>query len=271
MKKQLFLLSTFALLLASCSTQQPISTSGNTNAHHPSENAVLWHQTAAEYDALCYQAYNIAKSNLEEYKSVGPQGGDMPPAIIMDLDETVLDNSAYNARLVLENKKHTEERWNSWVKEMKAELVPGARDFIHYAQEVNIPIFFISNRSEETLQYTVDNLQQVGIDVQPDKLFLKSESSQKASRRKRVISEYYVIMLIGDNLADFEDLFEEETNVTERNEFFTNVSSLMGSRYIILPNTMYGNWLNALKFEDSKARNQSNEFKGNKRYLNPAQ
>lgn len=271
MKKQLFLLSTVALFLASCSTQQPISTNSDTNAHHPSENAVLWQQTAAEYDALCYQAYNTAKSNLEEYNRLETQDGDLPPAIIMDLDETVLDNSAYNARLVLKNKTYTEESWNSWVREMKAEIVPGARDFILSVQESNIPIFFISNRSEETFQYTIDNLQQHGIDVQPDKLLLKAESSQKANRRKRVLSEFNVIMLIGDNLADFENVFEEETNVTERNDFTSNITSLMGSKYIILPNPMYGNWLDALKYEDSKARNQSNEFKGNKSFLNPAQ
>lgn len=272
MRKQLIIISTsLVFILTSCGSSQSVSTSNNTNiSNNPSLNAVLWQQTAGEYDALCYQAFNAAKLYLERGNFARNQASDVgEPVIVMDLDETVIDNSAYNARLILDGKSFSENTWNQWVNEADAPLVPGAREFIQFAEENGFPIYYISNRSEEMISATIDNLQKHGINAEPNFILLKSESSQKAERRRRVLQENNIVMLIGDNLADFENQFEEPLALSERNETVKKMSPLFGAKFIVLPNPMYGDWLRTLENDDGKETRLSNEYNDKRKFLNP--
>jgi 5'-nucleotidase (lipoprotein e(P4) family) len=247
MRNLLFGSFLISIALSSCSSS--ISTSNNSR---PDTDAVVWQQTSAEYTALCYQAFNAAKYQLNENLK-NDSYNSSSKAIILDLDETVIDNSPYNAQLILENKDYTPQTWKNWVEKKNATLVPGAKDFLDFATEKGFNIFFISNRSKEYILETSENLQSKGIEIQESNYLLKDNSSSKVDRRNFVSSKLDIIMLIGDNLADFTDELDKELTVKERKHLInTEFNEYFGYRYIILPNIMYGNWQKALNIHYPK-------------------
>lgn len=252
MKKQLFLLSATALFLASCSSTEPISQ--RTDCHHPTENAILWQQTAAEYDALCHQAFNTAKFRLQQAYQAGDDMSDKkPPAIIMDLDETVLDNSPYYGKLVIENESYSASTWDEWVEQASAQLVPGAQQFIDFAQNSGVEIIFISNREEKHMEATKRNLNEFGIEVKPEFLLFKENDSEKSYRRNKIEQSHNVILLIGDNLADFKDVFDDNLEYLIRKDLVNKeLYEHFGINFIILPNPIYGDWEKALEHDSPK-------------------
>ena len=203
--------------------------------------AQVWTQNSAEYRALCYQAFNAAKMNLDAlffFEKVY----DKPLAIIADVDETVLDNSPYDGKLILNNTTYNRESWVEWGNLEIAKAIPGSLEFLIYASEKNVEIFYISNRYSEQLEATVNNLKKLGFpDAKESNVLLRGDTRSKSERRKSVSDNYEVIMLIGDNLSDFNDEFEiklynERSNQTDKlkNEF--------GTKLIVLPNPNYGDW-----------------------------
>ena len=121
-------------------------------------------------------------------------------------------------------------------------FIPGALEFLKYASEKNVEIFYISNRYSEQLDATVNNLKKLGFpDAKKSNVLLRSDSRSKSDRRKSVYKDYEVIMLLGDNLADFNDDFEEKIS-EERTKLTDNLSNDFGTKLIVLPNPNYGDW-----------------------------
>lgn len=203
--------------------------------------AQVWTQNSAEYRALCYQAFNAAKINLDAIFFFEKKY-DKPLAIIADVDETVLDNSPYDGKLILNNTSYNRESWVDWGNLEIAKAIPGSLDFLKYASEKNIEIFYISNRYSEQLESTVNNLKKLGFpDAKKSNVLLRNDGRSKSERRKSVFKNYEVIMLIGDNLSDFNDEFEEKLS-TERTKYTDDLSSDFGTKLIVLPNPNYGDW-----------------------------
>jgi len=203
---------------------------------------VLWQQHAAEYRALCYQAFNIAALRLNE--ALKHRKG--RPAIITDLDETILDNSYSEARSLREGTGYSQAGWKQWTDRSDATAVPGAVAFLQLAKSRGVAIFYISNRDTTELQSTLLNLRKLQL---PDAelshmLFLKTTSSKEA-RRQQIMNRYNVIMLLGDNLNDFTAAFEKG-NIENRFAETDKVRAEWGRRFIVLPNSTYGEWENAL-------------------------
>lgn len=245
-----FLLICLISLSACKSTSEIISNntaaSKNTvNVEMNSQQAVIWQQTSAEYVALCHQAFNAAKKQLNYYNDFG--SSDKPPIIVMDIDETVLDNSPYNGYLTLNNKEYSEASWRKWTSLSQAEAIPGAVKFIEYASVTGIPIYYISNRSDEDLQTTIQNMIDLGLPVNQDNFFLKQEGFTKSSIRDGLSKQFEIILSIGDNLADFEEVYERQLGLKERKDIANSMGNQFGNKYIILPNVMYGGWRDALE------------------------
>jgi len=129
--------------------------------------AVNWVQQSGEYRALTYQAFNLAKLTFDTAKSKNISR----PAIIVDIDETVLDNSAYQAGLLDSNKGYETTTWNQWIKAEKAKAVPGAVEFVNYVNKNRGKVFFVSNRNQKSVKTsklndletaTINNLKAVG-------------------------------------------------------------------------------------------------------------
>lgn len=201
--------------------------------------AVAWYQTSGEFRALCYQAFNTAKIHVDSETS--KNNGTVKRAIVVDIDETMLDNSPYEAANVLNNFGYPE-KWSAWTLSAKAKAIPGAVDFMNYAVSKGIDVFYISNRKEEERKATVENLKALGFPQADDAhLLLRTTTSNKEDRRKKVMETHQIIMLVGDNLNDFNNSFEKK-NIEEKFKLVDQSQTDFGIKYIVLPNPMYGDW-----------------------------
>lgn len=248
MKRRLITLLVASLVLTGCNTNQ--KTKENTKTQKTSYNvpagehmmqAILWQQLAAEHRALCYQAFNVAKSRLNsalKRKSHWKK----PLAIITDIDESILDNSPADAKLALENKEYSQKTWKQWVDRVQAKAVPGAVQFMQYAKKRGVQVFYISNRRESLLKPTMENLRKLGFPyIDKQHFLLRTKSSSKHLRRETVRKSFHVVMYIGDNLSDFNHLFDYQ-GTQRRNALTDSLKNEFGNKYIVLPNPVYGAW-----------------------------
>jgi acid phosphatase len=221
-------------------------------------DADLWMQTAAEYRACCLQTYRLAGERLKQRLSGFNRNGPKPPAVILDLDETVLDNSPFQTWLFRYHLAYSQNLWDVWEKDYPGEvrLVPGALDFIRDAEAAGAAVCYISNRVEQYRASTLKALERVGISVKDidNRLFLTAEKvSDKSARRERVGQRYEVLMLLGDNLRDFSEEFRAEKvdpadapalrkAITARYDQVDRERAKWGADWFILPNPVYGEW-----------------------------
>ncbi len=215
--------------------------------------AVLYTQKAAEYRALAYQAFNIARLQLDadlDKKSVRrlpkPERK-MPRAIVVDIDETVLDNSPSQASGIRTNTPYNPKDWYAWTNMRKAKAVPGAVEFLNYAVSKGVKVYFVSNRDETNeRQATIDNLKSAGFnDISVENVLLRTSESSKDARRAVVTTKHRIVLLMGDNLDDFTSAFERKS-VADRFGEVDKVRDVWGKKFIVLPNAMYGTWENAI-------------------------
>lgn len=202
-----------------------------------------YQQKAAEYKALCYQAYNVAQLRLDEFIT---EETPLPKAIMTDVDETFLDNSPNQVHQSLLGKDFDNVSWHKWTDEASADTMPGALRFFQYAASKGVEIFYVTNRDQEERESTLRNLQKYGFPFADNfHLKLKSATSSKVSRRDSIELNYTIIMQLGDNLNDFDGAFEKRS-VSQRGDQADADRSMFGKKYIILPNPSYGEWENAL-------------------------
>ena len=200
----------------------------------------LWQQEAAEYRALCYQAYNTALLRIQLLPKKIKRKKNL--AVITDIDETVLDNSYFQAQLIKNNASYSDVFWKQWVNKSAATTVPGAVNFLQMSSRKGIHVFYISNRDTSAVAATLINLKQYHFpDADTAHLLFRSRTSSKENRRQTVMQKYHVIMLLGDNLADFSSLFEGK-NTDDRFAETDAAKEDWGKRFIVLPNPVYGDW-----------------------------
>ena len=219
--------------------------------------SVLYQQTAAERLAGSLQTFRSAKQALDNALA-DPSWSALPgqdiqgkkPAIIVDVDETVLDNTAYEARMILDGTKYPE-GWVSWGKEAAATEVPGAKDFLNYAASKDVTIFYITNRVVELKEATQNNLTKLGIpwDQTKKTILMRGENnwgSDKGSRRALVAQKYRVLLMAGDNLGDFVDAKDNNLSPQQRKAIVEEYADYWGEKWFMLQNIAYGDWEGAL-------------------------
>lgn len=214
--------------------------------------AVLYMQKAAEYRALAYQAFNIARWQLDadldkkNAKKLPKAERKMARAIMVDIDETVLDNSPAQAYAIKGRLPFNLKDWYAWGEMRKAKPIPGAVDFLNYADSKGVRVFFVSNRDAVQKQATIDNLKSVGFrNVSADNVLLRTDTSSKEPRRQIILAKYRIVFFMGDNLDDHSAVFEKKP-IGERFAETDKMRDLFGKKYILLPNAMYGTWENAI-------------------------
>ena len=226
-------------------------------------NAVAWMQTSAEYRANSLQTYRAAIRGLDraikdrDWDALAPSeranpARGLPPAVVFDVDETVLDNSPYQARLVVAGTEYSEPEWDNWVREQKATAVPGVLEFAKAAQKRGVALFFISNRAVHLKDATIANLRSVGLDVRDDSFLglgtvvpdCEQQGSDKNCRRQLIGRKYRVLMQFGDQLGDFVEL--APNTVANRDTVLEAHRDWIGERWWVLANPTYGSWEPAL-------------------------
>ncbi|MBN1133143.1 MAG: 5'-nucleotidase, lipoprotein e(P4) family [Bacteroidales bacterium] len=255
-----FLILTAAILLTGCSKKP-----GSADQTYLLQ-ATLWYQHSAEMKALYHQAYNWAGLLVREQNK---QPHIKPPAVILDIDETILNNSPSTGFQILENLPFSEELWASWCHNAEAEPLPGALEFTLLADETGVEVFYVSNRTENLLGVTIANMKKHGFpNADTAHVLLKTTTSSKAFRNARVAAEHKVILMIGDNLSDFDEAFEDR-HMDAAKKLVGDHSELFGSTYIILPNPIYGSWENPYRTGEGtateKRKNALVTFKPSKR------
>lgn len=268
-------------LLAGCAgtpTQQPTTlaapTGTPTAATVPANdnlNAVAWTQTAIERDLIYLQTYRDAQSQLlaalrdpdwdalTRPDRVAPFKG-LPPAVVLDIDETVLDNSPYQARVVKSGGEFNEADWAAWCKEQRARALPGAVAFTQFAASHGIAVIYLSNRASDLDQATLANLRKVGLPVSGPEAFIglgtvvegcEQVGTEKGCRRQLVSRHYRVLMQVGDQIGDFADI--AANTETGRHQAMAGYLAWIGTRWFVLPNPTYGSWEPALFHNDWSA------------------
>ncbi len=234
-------------------------------------NAVAWAQTAIEHDLVYLQAYRDAQSRLlgalhdphwdalTREDRVVPAAG-LPPAVVLDIDETVLDNSPYQARLVRNGGAYDEASWAAWCKEERARALPGALAFTRFAAAHGIAVIYLSNRAKDLDTVTLANLRKLGFPVSGPDAFLglgtvepgcTQVGTSKSCRRQRVSRQYRVLMQFGDQLGDFVDV--HANTEAGRRQAIAGYMQWIGRRWFVLPNPTYGSWEPALFHNDWSA------------------
>jgi 5'-nucleotidase (lipoprotein e(P4) family) len=202
-------------------------------------NAVLWQQYSGEYRALAFQAYNFARLSLKE--ALWTQANGKPNCVIVDADETILDNSAFQGHEIRAGVSYVPADWTKWTALAAADTVPGALAFLKFAATKNVETFYVTNREKADHDGTLKNLQQFGFpNADEAHLLIKTTTSDKEPRRLQILEKYNILLLCGDNLSDFSNVFYREGK--EVKEEVNRYQQLFGTKFIVLPNPMYGDW-----------------------------
>lgn len=257
-----------AFLMSACSSPSVLQ--------HPTTSSTLWMQNAAEYRALTTSVYQAATANLglaieDSYwtayaRSNGQSPSQQPPAVILDVDETVLNNSAFQARMIKQNSSFDPQKWNSWVMEAKAEPIPGALAFTKRAAKEGVAVYYLTNRVAKVEEGTRENLKKLGFPLpdQGDHILSKNErsnwTSAKIERRAYVAKNHRILMLFGDNLNDF--IHAEGISQEQRYQLVKEYQDKWGRQWYMLPNPVYGSWESALHdFDSSLSPSQIDSIK----------
>jgi 5'-nucleotidase (lipoprotein e(P4) family) len=257
---QMAIAAALSLMMVTAASAQQID-----NEHQA--GGILWTQTSGEWRALSYQAFALARMSLDRDLRANRRSR-MKRAVIVDVDETVLDNSPYQAMLVKTRRGYESKSWNDWCQRVEAAAIPGAVEFLRYAHSRGVRVFYITNRRESEKQCTAQNLKKVGFpDVNDQTVLVRVDTSSKQPRRDDVARKHRVVLLIGDNLNDFAEIFEKSKTIDSRLAATQLNKSNFGTRFIVLPNVMYGAWEDAIYgdgaklTEEQKAEKRRNTLK----------
>jgi len=227
-------------------------------------NAILWMQTSVEYQASAVQTYRLAEKAMlrglrnEHWTAALEQNGEfekLPPAVILDLDETVLDNSAFEARMTASGEAFSDPAWTKWVNERAAGLVPGAMDFVQFARANGVTSVYITNRvcdSSKDDDPTVQQIRKLHLPLEAgsDQILCAhtSKETDKTARREMTAKKYRILLLFGDQLGDFLQIPPDAADLPGGESLFMTHQGLWGERWFQLPNPMYGSWEGAVGY-----------------------
>ncbi|HOE40651.1 MAG TPA: 5'-nucleotidase, lipoprotein e(P4) family [Rhodoferax sp.] len=211
--------------------------------------AAAWKQTAAEYRALYYQGFNVARMHVEMALSKR-KAGDKPLAVVTDMDDTVLHALNYWGHLIKQNKDYFDDLiWDKWIPENKVTASPGSLDFLKFCAENGVEVFYVTSRDqgEKTYEYAMGHLKVLGFPYADEKhLTVLRDTSNKEKRQDEIMKDFSVVVFLGDNLNDFRRKYYIKSNVDERLKMMETDREKYGRNYIVFPNPTDGHWLAAI-------------------------
>ena len=208
---------------------------------------LLWMRTSAEYRALAYQGYNVAM-NAVKMAVTDPSHQRKPLAIVLDADETVVDNTKLMGESIVNgNGRFDAPWWRQAVHQGKSQAMPGAVEFLNEVHKQGVEIFYVSNRyAPVNLDVTIQNFKELGFpSVDKDHVLLFEKDSDKQPRFDMIAKKYYVVVYMGDNAGDF-PIGTKGKTLAERNGIIDAHKEDFGTTFVIFPNPAYGSWVSAL-------------------------
>ncbi|HKQ67455.1 MAG TPA: HAD family acid phosphatase, partial [Methylomirabilota bacterium] len=229
-------------------------------------NAVLWMQRSVEYKASALTAFALARIRLDQALAdpswtAAPkeQTGayqSLPPAIVLDIDESILDNSGYQAWMALKGTSFDPKTWNAYVNTVTSQAIPGALEFARYADGKGVKVFYVSNRTAEEEPATRKNLEKFGFPMggNVDTMLMTRKQpdwgSAKGTRRAYIAKSYRILINVGDNFGDFVD--EYRGSEAERLKVMEDHKARWGREWIMIANPSYGSFESAPYAHDFK-------------------
>ena len=216
--------------------------------------SVAWKQTAAEYRALYFQGFNVARMHVEQALAKR-QPGDKPLAVVTDMDDTILHALNYWGHLVNQNKDYFDDPvWDSWIPENKVTASPGSLEFLKFCADNNVEVFYVTSREqgEKTYEYAMGHLKFLGFPYADEKhLTVLRDTSNKEKRQDEIMKNFGVVVFLGDNLNDFRRKYyikaaAGKDAVDERMKLMEADRDKFGRNYIVFPNPTDGHWLAAI-------------------------
>ncbi|WP_347169195.1 HAD family acid phosphatase [Pseudomonas salmasensis] len=239
---------------------------------HPPANdqldAVLWTQTSIEHELIYRQLFANATRQLDvaladpswDALPFAPRNlAGLPPAVVVDVDETLLDNVPLNARDIINNQVYSYDRWNTWVEQAKAQALPGSVAFLQAARQKGIQVYYLTNREHSQVAATAKNLRLRGFPIESDAQILaastptghcESAGYGKQCRRQWVANHARVLLMAGDSLGDF--VQAEHNTLDAQRKAVEPYVNWLGQRWFLLPNPSYGNWYSAPYGDDER-------------------
>ena len=208
---------------------------------------LLWMRTSAEYRALVYQGYNVA-INAVKMAVTDPSHQRKPLAIILDADETVVDNTKLMGESIVNgNGRFDAPWWRQAVHQGKSQAMPGAVEFLNEVHKQGVEIFYVSNRyAPVNLDVTIQNFKELGFpSVDKDHVLLFEKDSDKQPRFDMIAKKYYVVVYMGDNAGDF-PIGTKGKTLAERNAIIDAHKEDFGTTFVVFPNPAYGSWVSSL-------------------------
>lgn len=251
MKTYKFTITALSALLLSACAHHNSAQHNEAVLQNQAALGIVWMQQSGEYQALAYQAFNAAKTAFKQAKATKGK----KKAVVVDLDETMIDNSPYAGWQVKNNQPFSGETWTKWVDARQSGAIPGAVEFSNYVNNNGGTVFFVSNRRDDVEKAgTIDDMKRLGFtNVNEKTLFLKKDKSNKSVRFDSITQQGYdIVLYVGDNLNDFGDATYRKSNA-ERRHFVMQNQQDFGTKFIVLPNPNYGDWEGGL---------DTNYFKG---------
>ena len=236
---------------------------------HEDLDALLWLRTSVEFDALTRQTFAAATQKLGEAlvnpdwhalveaERTGAAKPDRPPCVVVDVDETLLDNSVFQLERIQSDTEYQTDVWNEFVQRRASPAIEGAVDFVKACRAGGVKVFFVTNREAKVEAATRDNLISQGLmnSSDPDQILSKDEqpewTSDKATRRREVGQKYRVLLLVGDDLNDF--LSAKNLTIAQRKQLYVANQKNWGQSWFVVPNPNYGSWEQATIGNDYRA------------------
>ncbi|MEZ4808280.1 MAG: 5'-nucleotidase, lipoprotein e(P4) family [Flavobacteriales bacterium] len=253
------------LLLMACREPRPVATvpadrpmpeAGNTSRERVSAwntDAVVWQHTSAEAHRLFLQGFELARIRLADNLV---RTDERPAAVVVDIDETVLDNSPYQVHIVNEGTTYDQASWKAWTDRSQARAMPGAVEFLLHAQRSGCEVFYITNRDIRERASTLRNLDSLGFPFADDRhLMLMDGSSDKTERRASVSATHRIVLLIGDQLRDFDERFKDRSDDYGKG-VVEEMADTLQRYFILLPNPMYGTYRDPVQGKGSDAEKE---------------
>jgi 5'-nucleotidase (lipoprotein e(P4) family) len=242
------------LVLASCTARDT----------HERLNGVLWMQTSAEYQAIAAVTFRQATARILELKKQldarkpvasaaleqpGANAKRLPPAVVVDVDETLLDNSPMSGELIELRVGWDDRVWTDWVEMRRAEFIRGAEDFVAAVRAAGVEVFFVTNRKVSEQGCTMDDMAPVAVtDAQlltsgeTDPTTGETWRNEKTTRRAAIARSHWILAIVGDDLADFIPDVRDGVTPEARTSAMEQNLALFGDRWFLLPNPVYGSW-----------------------------
>ena len=241
--------------------------------------SVLYVQTSTEFAANNIQTFNNASKALDmalqdkTWTAALEQKNNFSskkPAIIVDVEETVLDNSSFQSRTILSGLSYPN-GWAKWVNESNASAVDGVYEFLHYANDSGVKIFYVTNRLESFREPTIKNLKRLGLPFDDNKntLLMRVDENvrDKTERRRNIADDYRIVLLVGDQLTDFISTKEAYVFHSDRKKLAKKYSDMWGSKWFMITNPTYGRW--ELSIYDKMPKSEDEAIQKRKETLNP--